>query len=161
MRKRSSYRPRPVYNPLVIASLKVPYVESMLAFMSALDTFTSGRATRVEWGQVRDALNLAWIIDTQVYRGGQESILEAGHQGLKACWLRFGRTGKFGFTLPELNAVRAALDVHSQQLQEVTFQQWARASTTIAGLEARAIKLAAAGGTGDWFAINMNGNKVE
>lgn len=161
MRKRSSYKPRQVFNPLLVVSLKVPYVEQTLKFMSALDTFTSGKATRVEWGQLRDAINLAWVIDSQVYNNGQQEILEAGHQGIKASWMRFQRLGKFGHTLTELQAVREALEVHGAQLQEITFQQWSRACTSVAALERRAVKLAQANTEGDWFAIDMNGKKIE
>ena len=150
--------PKPILNPFT--PRKVPYVQLTLEFMSALDTFTSGRAGREEWGQVRNALNLASIIDHQVWRNGQEQQIDAGHNAHKASWIRYQRTGKFGYSAAELQAVRAALEIHGAQLQEIKYVDFDRAVLSVMQLEQRAIKLAKGKGNSNYFAINMSGDLI-
>lgn len=134
--KKKKYVPKPVNpNPLGLLAGSAPITASTLATVevkhySALDALTKGVGTRRDWDLVTHALNTANVLAT-LHKVGLEffkDILKA-QKAHNNCGVRRVKGANFGYTGPELQAVREALQVYEGQLlvasaKEVEAAKW-------------------------------------
>jgi hypothetical protein len=138
MKKKSSYKPRGVrYDNMswIIAGLKkvgtLPSagVALKLKNHAALDSILTGQGTKDHvdiliaalnmseaLARVRDELGRDW---SKEIRAAQDAIYSMGKRGVER--------GSFGFTGPEMNAVKLIMDLHDAQLDECTVIEMERA----------------------------------
>lgn len=129
MRKRSSYRPKPVaQNPVALAITRVTKVTSFddYTVMSArielaLHMLTTGKATAVEIKDLINMSNMAQALKRQGYGTEYAAELHAGATAVENISLRHAaRTKGYVATGPELMALRAMVEIHDAQLAAVT-----------------------------------------
>jgi len=143
MRKKSSYRPRFVRKDImsyVKSGLQtvanVPHAGSTLRIKNyeSLDNVMYGRATEEDINVLISAFNITeaiarlfpskggdWMVEI---RQAQDAILNMGKRGVS------GRN--FAFTALELQAVRLVMQVHDQQLEEITVREIEQAMDYVA-----------------------------
>lgn len=138
MRKRSSYRPKGVRldnMSWVKAGLKpvgsVPKagVSLKLANVAALDALIMGRGTGDHSHTMREAFDMAVCLPRINKKLGKDWLpeLQAAKDASYAMHDRGELTGRFLFTGPEMQVVKAGMEVHIQQLEECTVQEMERA----------------------------------
>lgn len=130
MRKRSSYRPRPIaQNPVALAITRVSKVTSFdddYTVMSArielaLHMLTTGKTTAVEIKDLINMSNMAHALKRQGYGTEYAAELHAGATAVENISLRHAaRTKGYVATGPELMALRAMVEIHDAQLAAVT-----------------------------------------
>lgn len=130
MRKRSSYRPKPIaQNPVALAITRVSKVTSFdddYTVMSArielaLHMLTTGKATAVEIKDLINMSNMAQALKRQGYGTEYAAELHAGATAVENISLRHAaRTKGYVATGPELMALRAMVEIHDAQLAAVT-----------------------------------------
>ena len=134
MRKKSSYRPKPIRTD-VMAFVKsglqtvanIPHAGSTLRIQNfnALDNVMYGKATEDDVNTLITCFNITEAIARlfpskggdwmQEIRDAQDAIFNMGKRGVS------GRN--FAFTALELQAVRLAMQVHDQQLEHITVRE--------------------------------------
>ena len=143
MRKKSSYKPRFVRNDImsyVKAGLQtvanVPSAGSTLRIKNydSLDNVLFGKATTEDVDILIACFNISEAIAClfpskggdwlQEIRAAQDAIFNMGKRGVS------GRN--FAFTALELQAVRLAMQVHDQQLEEITVREIEQAMDYVA-----------------------------
>ena len=94
--------------------------------LTALESFRMGRATKSDWKALADVLNIA---QTMAESGiGQEvlGVCARAQEALSETHDRFKRTGRLGFSGPELQALRELLEYHDLQRTSVSRSQYER-----------------------------------
>lgn len=136
MRKRSSYRPKPVLvNPLlyVLESMKpVKYHDSYLMDLKiknhgAMTELTQGRADEGQINFLIVMSNTAEALSRmgfgteykEMIRDGSDALLSVGRRGLK--------TGKFILKSEEMNALNNLMSIHDEQIELITVKDMERA----------------------------------
>ena len=138
MRKRSSYKPRPVrYDNMswVRAGLmsvgEVPEagVALKLVNMQAMDMLIRGEGTGSHSHILREAFNVAIILPRMNPKLGTDWLpeLQEAKAAANAAHARGERTGSYVFTGPEMQAVRHGMEIHNQQVDECTVHEMERA----------------------------------
>jgi hypothetical protein len=138
MRKKSSYKPRPVRADnmsWVKAGLKpvgsVPEagIHLKLGNMAALEALVKGQGEGVDSHTMREAFDMAVCLPKINKKLGADWLLElkAAKAAAYAAHERGERTGRFLFTGPEMQLIKAGMEVHIQQLEECTVQEMERA----------------------------------
>lgn len=130
MKKRSSYRPRPVIaNPLG-ALQPVPKRQRdlvMLTFLTALDEIANGRHPgEEEWRALADATNLVETLalsQGKLPRAVVLPILTQAVEGMKTAAARFKAGQSMRFDAPSLNALREVVDIYGQSLEQLTHRE--------------------------------------
>lgn len=121
---RKRYRPGsgPVLDPLAYMA-RLPengVVGTQTMIHMAMQHLTNGKGTISDWRLVAAAINVATVLDENVFNRAASDEMEAAIAAHQMCGARH-LTGKpFGFTGPEMQAVNAALAVHDDQLKLVT-----------------------------------------
>ena len=138
MKKKSSYKPRGVRLDnlsWIIAGMKkvgtlpTAGVDLKLKNHEALDSILTGQGTKEHVDvliaalnmsealiRIRDELGRDW---SNEIRAAQDAVYAMGKRGVER--------GSFGFTGPEMNAVKLVMDLHDAQLDECTVQNMERA----------------------------------
>ena len=143
MRKKSSYKPRPVRADnmsWVIAGLKpvgsVPKAGTALKLgnMAALDAIILGHGTGDHSHTMREAFDMAVCLPKINKKLGADWMpeLKAAKDAAYAAHARGERTGRFLFTGPEMQLIKAGMEVHIQQLEECTVQEMELALVLVA-----------------------------
>lgn len=151
MRKRSKYRPKPVYaNPVAAVIEKLTPVtehDNDYAFgiqiknHAAMAALTQGHATRKDMDiliavyNVMEALRINGVCTPL-----REEIAEAG-EALMSIAQRAARTNRFVPTGPEIKALNLLLELHDAVMPGVTVQMLDEALRTARRLEPTARKL--------------------
>lgn len=130
MRKRSSYRPKPIaQDPVALAITRVSKVTSFdddYTVMSArielaLHMLATGKATAAEIKDLINMSNMAQALKRQGYGTEYAAELHAGATAVENISLRHAaRTKGYVATGPELMALRAMVEIHDAQLAAVT-----------------------------------------
>ncbi len=124
MRKRSSYRPRPVLLDnmahvkmgfALLSGLTDTNYEVRTFNHQALKSIVDGTGSRADADVLMAAFNLAGALATQ-HLGDHGSVIEAGRAALLTCCRRSLTRNRLVFTGPELSAVNAAMELHDAQL---------------------------------------------
>lgn len=136
-------RPAKKYRPKGVRLDIVSYVRQGLAPLrdslrinlltkihDAMVEITQGRGTKAHWVLVADALNMAQILDEQVFIAAYETKFRLAHTAHAACGMRFVSGKTMGYTGAELQAVNFALEVHEGQLYKATLGEVERALNT-------------------------------
>jgi len=143
VRKKSSYKPRPVRADnmsWVMAGLKpvgsVPKAGTGLKLgnMAALDAIILGHGTGDHSHTMREAFDMAVCLPKINKKLGADWLLElkAAKDAAYAAHERGERTGRFLFTGPEMQLIKAGIEIHTQQLEECTVQEMERALVLVA-----------------------------
>lgn len=136
MRKRSTYRPRPVR--LDVLGYVVEGLQPMAGMSeattlrivnhAALAALSQGVGTRLDVNALVEALNMTEALACQAVgteyageiRTGQDALLALAQRGLAA-------GDVYVFRAAELTAVNLAMEIHDAQLDAITLQQLDRA----------------------------------
>jgi hypothetical protein len=129
MRKRSSYKPRPLINPLTRVLERCSMVKSHEGAVTlkiknhqALLDVTQGRGTR----NAIDILIAAMNVSEALYRVNPDlgadirEDIRAAQDALYTMCRRGAATGRFVFTGEELQAMNLGMDIHDAQLDACT-----------------------------------------
>lgn len=138
MRKRSSYRPKPVRpdnlswilsGMKTVGSVPKAGVGLKLANVTAMDEIIKGNGTgayshtlreafemAVQMPRVRASLGADWLPELKAALDAANTMHERGE-----------RTGRFLFTGPEMQLVKAGMEVHLQQIEECTVKEMEQA----------------------------------
>lgn len=125
MRKRSKYRPKPQYvNPVERALESVrpitqhdQYVTNLKVInMDALAALMKGEATRAHFNVLVAMHNVAEAMRKAGVGPQFDAITDGSFEVLQAIAERKHRTGKFGATGPEIQALKDLLELHDAQL---------------------------------------------
>jgi hypothetical protein len=149
MRKKSSYKPRPVRADnmsWVMAGLKpvgsVPKagIHLKVANVDAMNTLIMGHGEGIHSHTMREAFDMAVCLPRINKKLGLDWLpeLKAAKDAAYAAHERGERTGRFLFTGPEMQAIKAGMEVHVQQLEECTVQEMERALVLVATTKAAA-----------------------
>jgi hypothetical protein len=138
MRKKSSYKPRPVrvdnLNWILagmkkVGTLPVAGIDLKLKNHDALDSILMGKGTRENVDvliaavnicealvRVRDDLGVDWANEI---RAAQDALLTMARRGLEK--------DRFAFTGPEMTAIKLVMDIHDVQLDDCTVKEMEQA----------------------------------
>ena len=138
MRKKSSYKPRPVradnLNWILagmkkVGSLPTAGVELKLINHQALDSILKGQGTRDHMDvlisavnicealvRVREDLGLDWATEI---KAAQDALYTMGKRGAEK--------NRFAFTGPEMTAMKLVMDIHDAQLDNCTVKEMEQA----------------------------------
>jgi len=122
MRKRSKYKPRPTYNVLDLFTRAGQEAETTMKLQqhSAMHALTHGSATYQDWYVITLALNLTAVAIEQSGAHDYRPELHAAMDAHAACGARFIKTGKYGYTGAELQAVNDVLAEHQEIMGQYT-----------------------------------------
>lgn len=130
MRKRSSYRPRPVMlNPIkyVIEGFKPMDPEGQMRTRlrqhDAMYALTHGQGEDDHWQAIRELLNVSVALSQTVFGGSYEEEIRAAMLAHANCGSRKVKHGKYGYAGDELAAVNAAIEIYEEQLKVVTMEE--------------------------------------
>ncbi len=138
MRKKSSYKPRPVradnLNWILagmkkVGTLPVAGVELKLKNHEALDSILMGNGTRDHIDvlisavnicealvRIRDDLGLDWATEIKAAQDALYTMAKRGYE-----------KGRFAFTGPEMTAIKLVMDIHDAQLDNCTVREMEQA----------------------------------
>lgn len=140
---RKKYRPRPVINPLAVIhgarmadeAYGSDLLVSRIKTADAILRLMQGDATEETINYLAMACNTSLaLVETAGIGADWLEHLISGSDALRSVWDRSKGTGRFVCTGPELNDIRAALELHEEQLKVCTVKQL---TTAIALGEAR------------------------
>ena len=149
MRKRSNRTPRPVRldnMTYVKAGMKtvgsVPYAGThlKLANMASLDALILGHGTGDHSHTMREAFDMALCLPKVNKKLGADWVpeLKDAKAAAYAAHDRGELTGRFLFTGPEMQLIKAGMEIHIQQLEECTVQEMERAIVLVINEKANA-----------------------
>ncbi len=143
MRKKSSYKPKGVrldnmswiragFKP--VGSVPKAGVYLKLANVAAMDAIILGHGTGDHSHTMREAFDMAVCLPRINKKLGADWLpeLRAAKDAAYAAHDRGERTGRFLFTGPEMQAIKAGMEIHTQQLEECTVQEMERALVLVA-----------------------------
>lgn len=138
MRKKSSYKPRPVradnLNWILagmkkVGTLPVAGVELKLKNHESLDSILMGNGTREHIDvlisavnicealvRIRDDLGLDWATEIKAAQDALYTMAKRGYE-----------KGRFAFTGPEMTAIKLVMDIHDTQLDNCTVREMEQA----------------------------------
>ena len=129
-------KPRKRYVPKVVPSSPLAVVAAnnspitadeqvgvSLAVRSAFQALVDGRGTHAQWMTVTAALNIASKLDELTFGSQCASELRAAIHAHAHCGARPYLGGKFGYTGPELQVMRMALEIHDAQIEQINFKE--------------------------------------
>jgi hypothetical protein len=138
MRKKSSYKPRPVRTDNLnwilagmkkVGTLPVAGVELKLKNHDSLNMILTGKGTRDHIDvlisavntcealvRIREDLGLDWANEI---RAAQDALYTMAKRGYEK--------GRFAFTGPEMTAIKLVMDIHDAQLDNCTVKEMERA----------------------------------
>jgi len=131
MRKRSSYKPRPVLvNPLayVIEGMKpVAHHESYLIDLKiknhgAMTALTQGRATRADMDVLIAMNNITEALWRMGFGKEFDDVMRGGHRALVEIASRGAATSRFIVRASEMNALNDLMDLHDAQMDVITIK---------------------------------------
>lgn len=137
MRKRSTYRPRPVWANAVQMAIEGARRPSALgrlkvhaAIAEALDEYPRGVRCAHHWRTLADACNVAETFDAMGVRPLEDTaqVINAAQQALYDVAERAtGPNPSWTLRSAEMAAVRAAMALHEDQLEQASRAQWEQA----------------------------------
>jgi hypothetical protein len=143
MRKRSSYKPKGVrldnmswikagFKP--VGSVPKAGTSLKLGNMAAMDSIILGHGTGDHSHTMREAFDMAVCLPRINPQLGADWLpeLTAAKDAAYAAHERGERTGRFLFTGPEMQLIKAGMEIHTQQLEECTVQEMERALVLVA-----------------------------
>ena len=126
---RKKYRPKPICSPCALVSYnnsklrEDEYTKVLLAMHSSMHSFTHGTATSQDWTNLAEVLNLAVVLDEQVWNSSYHEALDLGSKSHYEAGCRYMRTNKMGYTGPELQAMNYALEIHEEQVRQMNLKE--------------------------------------
>jgi len=93
----------------------------------AMVRLTKGQGTVDDWRVVTGSLNMAAVLDEQVYDCAYQDELSEALKAHGRCGVRHWNGGNFGYTGPDLQLVNFALSVHDEQMAKATVGEIERA----------------------------------
>lgn len=131
---RKPYRPRGVIKDPVGYVLggmsrvdRAHVVRALAINHDAMIRLTHGKGTVEDWKVVTGALNMAAVLDEQVYDCTYQDELSEALLAHGRCGVRRWNGGNFGYTGPDLQLVNFALSVHDEQMTKATVGEIERA----------------------------------
>lgn len=138
MRKRSAYRPKPVradnlswimagFKP--VGSVPKAGTSLKLANLAAMDALIMGEGLGIHSHTMREAFDIAVFLPRINTQLGTDWLpeLQAAKDAAYAAHARGEETGRFLFTGAEMQAIKAGMEIHTQQIDECTVQEMERA----------------------------------
>lgn len=136
MKKRSSYRPKPInheahlhlihgFMPLRAATTAVQNLR--ITNHGALERVVSGKATAAEAKELLDVFLMACSLAEIGVGGDWLPEFEQAQQAVYALIMRGKTTGRYLFTGAELTAVNLGMEVHDLQIEASTIEVFEKA----------------------------------
>lgn len=125
MRKRSKYRPKPIFrNPVAyVLESMTPMAQHGDELMTlkiknhqALTALTRGEATRADIDILIGALNIAEALYRLGFGREYQDVVAQGHAALRSVGSRGALSNKFILTGPEMTALNLIMELHDAQL---------------------------------------------
>lgn len=136
----SSKKPRKRYRPKHVLRDPVGFVLEGMTKLSesevlrllavnhdAMLEITQGRGTVENWRVVTGALNMATVLDEQVYSAAYAKELADALKAHGRCGVRRWNGGNFGYSGEDLQVVNFALAIHDEQVRKATLGEVERA----------------------------------
>lgn len=130
MRKRSTYRPRPVMlNPIkyVIEGFKPMdpdgQMRTRLRQHDAMHALTHGIGEDEHWQVIRELLNVSVALSQTVFGSAYVEEIRKAMLAHANCGSRKVKHGKYGYAGDELAAVNTAIEVYEEQLRLTTMEE--------------------------------------
>lgn len=136
MRKRSSYRPKPVLvNPLlyVLESLKpVKHHDSYLIDLkiknhAAMESLTKGRAVRADMDILISMVNVVEALYRLGFGEDYGDVVQQGLDALHDVGKRGVQTGRFILKAHEMSHLNLVMELHDAQMEVITVKDMERA----------------------------------
>lgn len=136
MRKRSKYRPKPIYRDPVAYVLEsltpLGKVEGQLVTIkiknhAAMAALTQGKATKADIDILIAALNITEALYRLGFGREYKDVVGQGIRSLLQVGERGASTGKFILTGPEMNSLNLVMELHDAQLDLCTVQDMEKA----------------------------------
>lgn len=131
---RKRYRPRAVLPDtvsFVLGTFKPLSPEGVLRTLAinhdALASLVKGEGTEDHWRLVCSALNMALVLDEQVYDEAYNTELKAALEAHASCGVRRWNGHNFGYSGPELQAMNLGMEIHDEQMRQATVGEVERA----------------------------------
>lgn len=131
---RKRYRPKPVLQDPVgytiggFTRLTADEVAQTLTVNhDAMLELTQGRGTVEHWRIVTGVLNMAAVLDEQVYGSTYKQEINDALRAHGRCGVRRWNGGNFGYSGPDLQLVNFALVIHDEQVSKATVGEVERA----------------------------------
>lgn len=155
MRKRSKYRPRPVFNTInfVLEGMRPvrnhpAFVNLLIRNHAAATALAQGKATRDDLDDLIGMNNIVHALIGMGFGAEHADVAEQGKAALICIARRGLDLGRFVPTGPELTAINALIELHDAQLDVITVSDMEKAIgtvfKTISNKKATVIKQAAA-----------------
>lgn len=91
-----------------------------IGIRTSLDAFTKGVADKAHFDTLASTVDLSMMIDKTIFGGVFFDHINHARDAMIRCRERFARTGKLGLDGEGLNAIKAAIEIHAEQLKQVT-----------------------------------------
>ena len=143
MRKRSNYKPKGVrldnmswikagFKP--VGSVPNAGTSLKLANVAAMDALILGHGEGIHSHTMREAFEMAVCLPRINPKLGTDWLpeLNAAKAAAYSAHDRGEHTGRFLFTGPEMQLIKAGMEIHTQQLEECTVQEMERALVLVA-----------------------------
>jgi hypothetical protein len=95
--------------------------------LSAIESFRTGAATRQDWMDVADFLNITETLATEGIGPEALEACQRAQQALSEAFARRERTGKLGVTGPELQSMRDCYEFHDLQRTSISRARYEQA----------------------------------
>ena len=92
-----------------------------LAYHAGLFRIERGIGTDADWGTLAMCIRLGMRFALKGNGADDAPVLIAAHDALMECEARFRQSGRYVFTGDEMNAVRAGLTAHDQQMHRTSY----------------------------------------
>jgi len=131
MRKRSKYRPRPVYlNPVGFVMENISTVRSHTSFTldlkiknhGALETLTKGKAKHTDIDTLIAMVNMTEAFARMGFGSDYSEVVRDGLQALRDVGKRGVVSGSFILKASEMNALNSVMELHDAQMDVVTLK---------------------------------------
>lgn len=126
MRKHSNRKPRTTGLPMIFGLSEKMKTDLQITPLGTLESFREGTATEEGWHTIAAAVNLAAILSRKQPQEVQDEC-NAGLNALRSIAEREQRTGKYGCSGDEYQALRLALILGADMQEAMTRREVAQA----------------------------------
>lgn len=91
-----------------------------IGIRTSLEAFVDGVAKKDHFDTLASTVDLSMMIDKTIFGSVFFDHINLSRDAMIRCRERFARTGKLGLDGEGLNALKAAIEIHAEQLKQVT-----------------------------------------
>lgn len=91
-----------------------------IGILTALDAFTKGHAEKCHFDTLAATVDLSMMLAKNLFQNAYIDEITEAREGMIRCKDRFINTGKLGFDGEALNSIKFVIQLHDEQLSQVT-----------------------------------------